>query len=112
MCAGCAEHAQAAAADETARIRADHQRSLDQLTTATNGRITALEETRDALRNRADRAESDLDTARAENQRLAEQLTQAPSTDADPAQASTESTRSRTPSRTKKTPAPRTSHEN
>jgi hypothetical protein len=34
-----AEHAQAAAADETARIRADHQRSLDQLTTRGNQRL-------------------------------------------------------------------------
>ena len=59
-----------------ARIRADHQHALEQLTTATNARITALEETRDALRVRAERAESDLDPARAENQRLAEQLTQ------------------------------------
>lgn len=39
-----ADHAQAAAADETARIRADHQHALDQLATATNARITALEE--------------------------------------------------------------------
>jgi len=36
-----ASHAQAAAADEIARIRADHQRALDQLTTAaTTTRIT------------------------------------------------------------------------
>jgi colicin import membrane protein len=67
-----AEHAQAAAADETARIRGDHQRSLDQLTAATNARITALEETRDALRIRAERAEADLDTARTESQHLGE----------------------------------------
>lgn len=59
-----AEHAQVAAADVTARIRADHKHALDQLTTATNARITALEETRDALRVRAERAESDLDAAR------------------------------------------------
>jgi hypothetical protein len=38
---------------------------------ATNARATALEETRDALRIRAERAESDLDTARTEIQRLA-----------------------------------------
>jgi hypothetical protein len=31
-----------AATDETARIRADHQRPLHQLTTAANARITAL----------------------------------------------------------------------
>jgi hypothetical protein len=48
-----AEHAQAAAADETGRIRADHQHALEQLTAATNACITALEETRDALRVRA-----------------------------------------------------------
>jgi hypothetical protein len=55
-----AEHAQAAAVDETARIRADHQRALDQLTAAASARIAALEETRDALRVRAERAETDL----------------------------------------------------
>ena len=102
-----AEHVQAAAADETARIRADHERALDQLTTATSARITALEETRDALRIRAERAETDLDTARTENQRLAEQLTQAPGTDADAAPAEP-SPRPRTPSRTRKTSAMRT----
>ena len=50
---------------------------MDQLTTATNARITALEETRDALRVRAERAEADLDTARADNRRLAERLAEA-----------------------------------
>jgi hypothetical protein len=69
-----------------------------------SARITALEETRDALRIRAERAETDLDTARTENQRLAEQLTQERSTDADAAPASDPSPRPRT-SRTKKTPA-------
>jgi colicin import membrane protein len=99
-----AEHAQAAAANETARIRADHQDALDQLTTATTARITALEETRDALRIRAERAETDLDTARIENQRLAEQLTQAPGTGpADPEPADTSAPRTRT----RKTPATR-----
>jgi hypothetical protein len=43
-----AHQAQAAAAEETTRIRADHQRALDQFTTATNARINALEETCDA----------------------------------------------------------------
>jgi colicin import membrane protein len=100
-----AEHAQAAAADETARIRADHQHALDQLTTATNARITALEETRDALRIRAERAETDLDAARTENQRLAEQLTQGSNAEADPAPTGTPSPRPRTASRTKKTSA-------
>src|SRR5450756_1274735 len=106
-----AEHAQAAATDETARIRADHQRSLDQLTTATSTTITALEETRDALRIRAERAERDLDTARTENRRLAEQLDQAPSAKADPTPNVTTSPRPRTSSRTKKTPAPQTPRE-
>jgi hypothetical protein len=105
-----AEHAQAAAADETARIRADHQHALDQLTTATSARITALEETRDALRIRAERAETDLDTARTENQRLAEQVTQATDAEADAAPIGTPSPRPRTASRAKKTPATRAPH--
>jgi len=37
--------------------------------------LTTAEETRDVLRIRAERAEIDLDTARTENQRLAEQIT-------------------------------------
>ncbi len=105
-----ADHAQAAAADEIARVRADHERALDQLTAATSARITALEETRDALRIRAERAETDLDTARTENQRLAEQLTRAASIETDPALTGTTSARPRTPSRTKKTSATRTPH--
>jgi hypothetical protein len=52
------------------RIRADHQRSLDRLTTATKATITAIEETRDALRIRAERAETDLDAARTETTAL------------------------------------------
>ena len=102
-----AEHAQAAAAAETARIRDDHQQALDQLTTATSARITALEETRDTLRVRAERAESDLDAARTENQRLAEQLTQAANAEADHETADAPAPCSRTASRTKKTPATR-----
>lgn len=82
-----ADHAQAAAADEAGRIRADHQRALDQLTAATAARITALEETRDALRVRAERAESDLDAARAETRRLAEELNRIASAVTDPAGA-------------------------
>lgn len=101
-----AEHAQAAAADETARIRADHRHALDQLTAATNARITALEETRDALRVRAERAEADLDTARTENQRLTEQLTRAPDAEAaDPQPAGAPAPRPRAASRTRKTAA-------
>jgi hypothetical protein len=103
-----AEHAQAAAAEETARIRADHQHALDQLTTATTARVSALEETRDSLCVRAERAETDLDAARVENRRLAEQLAQAASaetggqeTDGPPAP------RPRSASRTKKTPPTR-----
>jgi colicin import membrane protein len=97
-----AEHAQAAAADETARIRADHQHALDQLTTATSARLAALQETRDALRIRAERAESDLDAVRIENRRLAERLTQATNAEADPAPTGIPSPRPRTASRTKK----------
>ena len=104
-----AEHAQAAAADENARIRADHRHALDQLTAATNARITALEETRDALRVRAERAEADLDAVRSENQRLAEQLTQAPDAEvAEPEPADTPAPRPRATSRAKKAAAPRT----
>jgi chromosome segregation ATPase len=99
-----AEHAQAAAADETARIRADHQHALDQLTTATRAHITALEETRDTLRVRAERAETDLDAARAENHRLAGQLAQAANAEADTEPTDTPP---HTASRTKKTPATR-----
>jgi colicin import membrane protein len=103
-----AEQAQAVAAEETARIRADHEHALAQLTEATSARIIALEETRDALRIRAERAEASLDAARAENQRLAEQLTQASNTGTGAARTDTPSPRSRTPGRVKKTPAPET----
>jgi hypothetical protein len=48
----------------------------NQLTAATDARITALEETRDTLRVRAEWAEADLDAARADHQRLTEQLAQ------------------------------------
>ncbi|MGH3294726.1 MAG: hypothetical protein ACRDP7_23300 [Trebonia sp.] len=103
-----AEHAQAAAADETARFRADHQNALDQLTTATSARIAALEETRDALRVRAERAETDLDAARTDNHRLAEQLTQAANAEtADQEAADSSAPRSRTVSRAKKAAATR-----
>ncbi len=78
-----AHQAQGAAADEVARIRADHRQALGQLSAATNARITALEEIRDALRVRADRAEADLDTARAENKRLAEKIADATSANDD-----------------------------
>jgi colicin import membrane protein len=99
----------AAAAEETARIRADHQQALDQLTAASSAQITALEETRDALRVRAERAETDLDAARTDNQRLAEQLTQANDAQADHEPADTPAPRPRTASRAKKPPATRTS---
>ena len=59
--------------------------------------------TRDALRIRAERAESDLDAARTENQHLAERLTQAPDTEAaDPGPTDTQArprTASHTPQR-------------
>ena len=103
-----AEHAQAAAAAETARIRADHQHALDQLTAATSARITALEETRDTLRTRAERAEAGLDAARTENQRLAGQLIPAPpGADAGAEPAGVPSPRPRPASRAKKAPAAR-----
>jgi hypothetical protein len=64
--------------------------------------------TRDALRVRAERAESDLDAARTENQCLAERLSQAPDTEAaDPGPTDTQA-RSRTASHAKKTSATRT----
>ncbi|MGH3247340.1 MAG: hypothetical protein ACRDOI_14185, partial [Trebonia sp.] len=100
-----AEHAQAAAADETARVRADHRSALEQLTTATSARITALEETRDTHRARADRAEADLDAARTENRRLAEQITQA--AEAEPDADGTPEPRPRPATRAKKAPATR-----
>jgi chromosome segregation ATPase len=105
-----AEHAQAAAVAETARIRDDHQHALDQLTAATSARITALEETRDALRVRAERAEGDLDAARTENQRLAEQLTKATSTEAEPETDGTAAPRPRAAGRTKKRTSARVPH--
>jgi colicin import membrane protein len=103
-----ADHAQAAATDETARIRADHQHALDQLTVATSARVAALEETRDALRVRAERAETDLDTARTENQRLAEQLAQAVNESADDPEADNAPTpRTRAATRVKRASATR-----
>ena len=51
-------------------VRADAQRERDELHTATNARLAALEDTRAALRIRAERAETNLDTARAELARL------------------------------------------
>jgi colicin import membrane protein len=98
------------AAEETARIRADHQQALDQLTTATRAQITALEETRDALRVRADRAEADLDAARTEIRRLTEQLVQPADTEADPEAGGTPAPRPRQATRTKKAPATRAPH--
>jgi hypothetical protein len=105
-----AEQAQASAAEETARVRADHQRALDQLTAATGARIKAVEETRDALCIRAERAESDLDAARAEIRRLAEQLSQADDAEADEEPAEPAPGRARTTSRAKSSGTPRPSH--
>jgi len=104
-----ADRAQAQAAEEIARIRADAQRERDELHAATDARLAALEETRTALRIRAERAEADLDTARAEQQRLAEQLDKATAdTDQHHRQADNPPPRTRraptsTASRTKKT---------
>jgi colicin import membrane protein len=72
-----ADRAQAQAAEEITLVRADSQRERDELHAATHARLAALEETRTALRIRAERAETDLDTARAEQQRLTEQLDEA-----------------------------------
>jgi chromosome segregation ATPase len=73
-----ADRAQAQAAEEAARIRADAQRERDELHAANDARLAATEEALTALRIRAERAETDLDTTRAENHRLTEQLAQAP----------------------------------
>ena len=106
-----AEHAQASAADETAHIRADHQQALENFANATNARINALEDTRHALRVRAERAELDLDAARTENRRLAEQLSHATGAEASaPEPADAPTPRPRTASRSKKTSVTRTSH--
>jgi colicin import membrane protein len=72
-----ADRTQAQAAEEIVLVRADSQRERDELHAATDARLAALEEARTALRVRAERAEADLDTARAEQQRLAEQLDKA-----------------------------------
>jgi hypothetical protein len=55
-----------------------------------------------------ERAETDLDAARIENQRLAEQLTHSAHAEADPAPTAAPSPRPRSASRSKKTSAPRT----
>jgi colicin import membrane protein len=101
-----ADRVQAQASEEVARVRADAQRERDQLHAATDARLTALEETRAALRIRAERAEADLDTARAEIQRLAEQLALGSEGD-DPAPAASPAPRARPASRAKKTAATR-----
>jgi colicin import membrane protein len=101
-----ADRAQAQAAEEIGRIRTDAQRERDELHAATDARLAALEEARSALRIRAERAEADLDAARAESQRLVGQLAAATDTNEhtrDP--ASTAGPRSG--SRAKTTPARR-----
>jgi len=99
-----ADRAQAQAAEEIARIRADAQRERDELHAATDARLAALKEARTALRIRAERGEADLDAARTENHRLAEQLAQATAADDehshDPASTPP-------PRRARKTPATR-----
>lgn len=72
-----ADRAQARAAEEAARIRADAQRERDELHAANDARLAAIEEALTALRIRAERAEADQDTTRAENHRLTEQLAHA-----------------------------------
>jgi colicin import membrane protein len=107
--AGQADHDAALArqAEEAACIRADHQRALDQLAAATTARIAALEEACGALRVRAERAEADLDTARADNKRLAEELSKAADTDAGTTPTGTPAPRARTATRTRKVSANR-----
>ena len=103
-----ADRAQAQAAEEIALVRADSRRERDEHRAATDARLAALEETRTALRVRAERAEADLDTARAENQRLTEQPDEATAgTEQHPRPADNPSPRTRrtptgTTSRTKK----------
>jgi colicin import membrane protein len=99
-----ADRAQAQAAEETSRVRADAQRERDELHEATRDRLAALEETRAALRIRAERAETDLDAARSELSRLAGQLASAaaPGIDPGPGQAVTPPPARRAASRTKK----------
>jgi colicin import membrane protein len=99
-----ADRAQAQTAGEIARIRDDAQRERDELHIATGARLAALEETRDSLRIRAERAEADLDAARAENRRLAEQVGRAGD---DIESAETAPPRPRSSSRAKKAPTTR-----
>lgn len=56
-----------------------------------------------SLHIRAERAETDLDAARTENQRLAEELARTANAEADPEPADATSPRPRTSSRAKKT---------
>jgi colicin import membrane protein len=72
-----ADRAQTQATEEIALVRADSQREREEHRAATDARLVALEEIRTALRVRAERAEADLDTARAEQQHLTEQLDKA-----------------------------------
>jgi colicin import membrane protein len=102
-----ADRAQGQAAEETGRIRADAQRERDELHTATDARLAALEEARDSLRIRAGRAEADLDTARAENQRLARQLTSIAADAHDHPSGPAGNPEPRTPARARKAPAKR-----
>ena len=53
-------------AAELERVRADAARERDELRTAMESRAQVLEESRGELRGRAERAERDLDAARAE----------------------------------------------
>jgi chromosome segregation ATPase len=105
-----ADRAQAQAAEEVARIRADAQRERDELHAATDARLAALEETRTALRIRAERAEADLDTAREENQQLTEHLAQTTADPGDHPHDLASSPPPRTPGRTKKATATRNAH--
>jgi chromosome segregation ATPase len=102
-----ADRAQAQAAEEISRIRADAQRERDDLHAATDARLAALEEARDSLRIRAERAEADLDTARAENQRLAEQLGSITTDTHDHLSGPVDNSAPRTAARARKAPAKR-----
>jgi hypothetical protein len=98
---------QVADAEARAGQAEHHQHALDHLTAATNARITALEETRDALRIRADHRKATLTRPALRTSALFEQLTQATDAEADPEPANTPTPRPRTASRAEKTSATR-----
>ena len=77
-------------AAELAQLRADAARERDELRTALEARAQVLEESRGELRGRAERAERDLDAARAELTRVRQEA----GTEAAPAPAGSRRRRS------------------